>query len=141
VTGSRDPGRAMDVGADVFAVGVERAVAAVEAHPDPELDPVRPAFRGESPLSVDGGTDRFGCPPEDRHEGVALGLLLVAANRRDARSNQLAMPGEEVVPGLTAEILGKLRGALDVGEQEGDCSRRLRASERRVALVSDAAAP
>ena len=35
VAGAADPGRPMDVGADVLAVGVERAVARVEAHPDP----------------------------------------------------------------------------------------------------------
>ena len=56
----------------------------VEPHPDAERDVVRPGLRGESPLGVDGGRDRVGCPPEDGEEAVALGLLLVAADRRDA---------------------------------------------------------
>ena len=124
VAGAADPGRPMDVGADVLAVGVERPVAGVEAHPDPDLGAVRPGLGGEVALGVDRGGHAPGHLGEDGEDAVALGLLLVPAGRPDRRPDDLAVAGEERRPGVDRQRLRELRRALDVGEQEGRRSRR-----------------
>jgi hypothetical protein len=75
---SRDPGRAVNVGADVLAVAVERSVAGVEAHPDAQLDPVGPRLGRQLPLGLDRGRDSRLDRREDREESVAFGLVEVA---------------------------------------------------------------
>jgi hypothetical protein len=131
----------MDVGSDVLPVGIERAVAAVETHPNAERYVTRPPFRGECTLGVDRGPDRVGRAFEHRDERVALGLLLVTADGLDGRPDQFAMPCQERRPALATEILGELRRAFDVREQECDGPDRLRLGECGGALVSDAVAP
>ena len=74
VTGRADPRGPVDVGPDVLAIRIERAVAGVEAHPDADRDAVRPRLRGETPLGVD-----------RRRDG-----------RRTARRNTAKMPSPSV---------------------------------------------
>ena len=141
VAGAADPGRPMDVGADVLAVRVERAVAGVEAHPDPDLGAVRPGLRGEVALGVDRGGHAAGHLGEDREDAVALGLLLVPAGRPDRRPDDLAVAGEERRPGVDRQRLRELRRALDVGEQKGHGPDGLGARRSLRLDVSDAVAP
>ena len=82
-------------------------------------------------------------PPEHGEEGVALGLLLVAADRRDGRPDQLAVAGQEGRPALAAEAPGRacVEPSMSVNRKV-TVPVGLGARERGGCLyVSDAAAP
>jgi hypothetical protein len=68
--------------------------------------------------------DRLGRSVEDREEGIALGLDLEPATRRDGLPDQHPVAIEQRGPGGRAQGLGQPGRALDIGEQEGDGAGR-----------------
>ena len=80
----------------------------------------------EQALRVAGGGHRVVRRREDGEELVTAGVDLVARGARDRLAQQLPDVGEDGLP-LGAEVVGEARRALDVGEEEGDCSGRERA--------------
>ena len=78
-----DPGRAVDVEADVIVAAAD-ALAAVQPHPNGDGAPVRPVGRGERTLCLDRRGDRRRRVAEDHEEGVALGATLDAARGRQS---------------------------------------------------------
>ena len=94
VSGVPDPGRAMDVEADV-SLADRGALTGVQPHPDPDVGASRPGVAGQLPLHVDGrpnGRDRRG---EHGEEGVALGIDDLATLPRQHPANDAAMLREE----------------------------------------------
>src|SRR5258705_7834865 len=106
----------MDVGTDVLSVGVERPVAAVKTHPNPNDCAIGPWLAGQAALGVDCCPNRAVGSVEDGEEAVALGLLLVTPRSCQCRPDELAVAGEDRVPAVPAELLGEPRRALHVRE-------------------------
>ena len=76
-------------------------------------------MRFERSLRLRGRGDRVTGPREDGEEGVALGADLVAVPRREGRSQDGALVGQECGV-LVAESMQVRGRAFDVGEEERD---------------------
>jgi hypothetical protein len=74
----------------------------------------------EGSLRVRSREHRILRPPERDEEGIALRVHDFAAVVREGLLQQALMLGEKVRVSV-AELLEQLRGALDVGEEEGRC--------------------
>ena len=108
---------AMDVRADIALI---REARRARVNPDP--DPDRPV--AEIVLHSRRRVQGRGRRREGEEEGIALRVDLMAASLREGLSYDRAMPGESGFVFLLAKIGQETRRALDVGEDEGDRSRR-----------------
>ena len=113
-----DAAGAVNVESDV-PLGAEAGLAGVHAHPDPDLDVVRPRLAGERALRGNGGRDRSGRRWKGDEEGVPLGPHLDATLRLEGRPQQLLVSSEDRRPSLALRLEQPGR-PLDVGEQERD---------------------
>ena len=118
--GLRDPRRLMDVQAVVRAVA-HRRLPRVKAHADTQLDSLRPGMSGERLLGL---RNCLGCPAgvlEDDEELVAAMVddLSCAALHRLAEETPVIREHRRVA---VAKLADKLRGALDICEDECDRS-------------------
>jgi hypothetical protein len=133
VAGRSDTGRAMDIDANVI-ISRPVAFARVEADPYRDASIRGPVDRGEVPLAGRRGYDRVLRARENDEEGIAFGPLLPAPMGGEDGSERCAVALEECRP-IVPEALDEMRRAFDVGEQEGDGSRRgsfRRAHDRRL---------
>ena len=117
MAGGGDPGRAVDVAADVALLGEERR-AGVHADRAPGSGPDASARR------CGGCRERGGRGREGEEEGVALRVDLDPALGGARVADHAAVLGERLRVGLGAELVQELRRALDVGEEEGDGAGR-----------------
>jgi hypothetical protein len=97
----------------------------VEAHPHPDIGPVRPWLRGECSLGRQGRGQRVRGSFEDREEAVAFGADLGPACVGDRAAEDSTVLAEKIVVAL-AERLDEASRPLDVREQEGDDAGRER---------------
>ena len=113
-----DPGRAVDVDADVV-VPAQHPLAGVQAHAHPHREPLRPGVGGQAPLGRHRGPDRRHRAREGGEERVALGADLDPVPIPDgpAQDGRVLVPDRRVA---SAQLLEQPGRALDVGEQEGD---------------------
>src|SRR5213078_3196028 len=98
-------------------------LAGVETHADANRRAVAPGVRGERPLCRNGGRDRVSRTFERDEEGVSLRIDLDPAVLREATPKKATMLGKHVAV-LLAQPLDEIGGAVDVGEEKGDCSVR-----------------
>ena len=112
-----DPGRAMDVGADVALVGQERSSG---EHPDPKPDGTVDETLGDGLRCGEG----IGRVAERQKEGVALGIDLGAPKRTAGVPNDLSMDPKRFRVLARAELVEQAGRTFDVREQEGHCPRR-----------------
>ena len=119
VPGRADPRAPVDPDPDVALRG-RRRLGGVDAHPDPELPPVRPRVAGEGSLPLARRPERVARPREGDEEGVALRVDLVPAVRRERLAEEPPVILEHRGVPLGAEVPQQPRRALDVREQEGD---------------------
>ena len=118
-----DPGAVMNGVPDVRPAAHERlARVQPQAHADGAA--ARPRFRGDGDLDVGRGRHRRRCALEHREEPVAEVLHLDTAVCAERRAEQLVVAIEDLRVAHRPELLQAHRGALDVGEQEGDCAAR-----------------
>jgi len=115
---SHHPCGAVDVHADVVAVGDDR-LAAVDSHPHPDTDLGKGVLRG------DRGLNGIGRSLEGGEERVATGIDNDATVLGDCRTHDAVVLCEERGV-VVSELVQQPRGALDVGEEKGDFSRRER---------------
>jgi len=108
---------------EVVTVALVR-LAAVDRHPHEELDR-SPIGVVEGMLRFDGGPDRVSCAGKHRHQAVAGMLDYVPGMGSDGGPDDLVMPCERAVHGGLV-VLPATGAALDVGEDEGDRTRRER---------------
>src|ERR671919_775706 len=122
VSGVPDPGRAMNVEADV-SVADPGALTRVQPDPDPDIGAARPGMAGQLPLDVDGCPDGRSRGSEHGEERVALGIDDLAPLPRQRLAKDVAVLREERgVP--VSQLPQEQRGTLDIGEQERDRSGR-----------------
>jgi hypothetical protein len=117
-----DPRGSVHVESEV-AVGASSRLAGVHAHAHAELDAVRPRVLGEGVLCRH---DCTGCAEgvaEDEEELIAAMVDHMAVDCGDGFVQQPAVVGEDLLVGLIEPVY-ELRRALDVGEDERDCSMR-----------------
>ena len=123
VAGGADPGRTMDVEADV-ALGCPDRLARVDAHPVPYGDPVRPFPGRDCELAVDRGLDRRSGALEHEIQPIAGRAPLERTVDGERFADQPMVIGQHRrIP--VPEDLEQPRRALDVGEHEGDGPGRL----------------
>ena len=113
---SHHPCGAVDVHPHVLVVGDAR-LAAVDAHPHTDTDFVQAILR------LDRGRDGVRRSLEDDEERVAAGVEHDAIVSGDCGAHHAVVLGKETGV-VVAELVQQSRGALDVGEEEGDCSGR-----------------
>ena len=82
MAGSRDARRSMDLHANVIRAGDER-LAGVDAHPDANVDTVRPGGATEHPLRIHGARDSVRGTGERDEERIALCVDLVPVPGRE----------------------------------------------------------
>jgi hypothetical protein len=116
---ARHAGRPVDVVANVRAVGVDDALAGVEAHPDADHGVWRPRLGGEGALGVHGRRDGRRSPGEGHEEAVTLRPDLHAVVGGQRRPDDRTVAVEQGRPAI-GELAHQARGALDIGEEEGD---------------------
>jgi hypothetical protein len=120
--GRSDPRRAMDGKSRVAAV-VRDGLARVQAHPDFDLDTVRPPVGEQRELALDCCQERVAGAREGDEEGVALRVDFVAAvsvERLPEQALMVAQDGSVAIP----ELFHEPRRPLDVREEEGHGARR-----------------
>jgi hypothetical protein len=122
VAGGRDPRRAMECQPAV-ALGVDRRLARVDPHPDPDLGARGPRMSGERPLRGGGGCDDVARRPEGDEERVPLGAHLPPSGLLERRAEETVMIREDVAV-APAQLLEQAGGALDVGEEKADGAAR-----------------
>ena len=91
--------------------------ADADGDPGPRLVPIRLA---QGQLDRDRADDRAFRGREGDHEAVALGLHDLAAERLDLLADDRVVLLENLERGLVAVLVGVLREAPDVAEEEGD---------------------
>jgi hypothetical protein len=111
----------VNIDPDVAAVGHER-IACVDAHTNSQLD-VRPTVLEEGALALLGCGERIARIREGDEEAVALRVDLDSSVPQEARAEQPAVVCQDIRVSV-AERAQQLRRPFDVGEQEGDATRR-----------------
>ncbi len=81
----RNPGRPMNIRADVRAVTIEPTVAGMDPDPDSDWSVVRPRLACQGALGIDCCRNGIGGPRKHQEEAVALGQDLVPTVVRDRR--------------------------------------------------------
>jgi hypothetical protein len=117
--GRRDPRGPHDVEPEVPLVADVR-LARVETHPDAHLAGLGPRVAAQGALRGDRAGDRVPGARERVEERVALGVDLRAPGVAERLAHDPPVVAGDGGVGLVAELLEKLRRALDVGEREGD---------------------
>ncbi len=102
-----------------------RRLTRVQAHPDPQLQPIRPCRRGQRALCRDGRGDSRTRDGKHRVEPVTRRLHDMTAVRHDRVTDQLVVKRESVAHRFRV-VLPQTRGSLDIREQEGDGLRQTR---------------
>jgi hypothetical protein len=97
--------------------------AGMDTHPYFDRHPFRPVVREQRVLRVHSAVHCVARAPEGDEEGVALRVDLVAVMRGERRPQDPLVLGEHLLVAV-AERLHQPRGALDVGEEEGDRAAR-----------------
>ena len=115
-----DPGGQVHHAAEEVAAFLDR-LAGVDANADgdagPRLVPVR---RAQGVLDRDRAQDRAARGREGDHEAVALGLDDLAAERLDLLADDGVVLLEDLVRGRVTVLVGVVREAANVAEEEGD---------------------
>ena len=123
--GGRDPGGAVDVGADVPFGRANRG-----ARVDPDTDP--DGSRPQGTISVPGSLERTAGRPEREEESVTLRVDLHPAVTSEGLPQHAAMLRQDVRIGALPELVEQPRGSFDVSEQERDrSSRQVSAHDRK----------
>jgi hypothetical protein len=128
MAGRSDPGDTVEFHADVIAVPDGR-FPGVKAHSDPDGRLERPLVGGQSPLRLDRRPDRACRTPEDEEVGVALATELSPSMHRNCLPQHVGMLSLQIPVLICADLLDQPRGALDVGEEEGEQAHGQAASE------------
>jgi hypothetical protein len=110
----------MDCQAVVLAAG-DGGLAGVDPHPYAKVDPLVPRVRGKRTLPRDRGRDRVLGPAEDDKECVALSPNAMPACVFEGGAQEAMVIREHADPPV-AEPTREHRRALDVAQEEGECS-------------------
>src|SRR6266516_984365 len=122
VPGAHNAGGVMHIQADV-AFGNEGRLARVQAHTYTYHHALRPAMSGESTLGSHSCQDGIASASKRDEESISLRIDFVAAMRAKGRTQQATAFRQNRDVTFT-HLLEQVRGPLDVGEEQGDCSRR-----------------
>ena len=139
--GTGDPGRPVDVEADVV-VATQPALAGVDAHADANAAFDWPGFRRQCPLRVRRSVHGPGRAREDDEERVALGRNFDPAGGLERLSEDRVMAIEHR-PERRPKRVDELGRAFDVSEQEGQRPGRqlARGHIRRIRPTRERAVP
>jgi hypothetical protein len=108
----------VDVLPDVALRGDGR-LTGVDPHADAQLGARKPGVGGERTLSLERSFERVVGAGKSVEQGVSLGVDLDTVVGRQGLAQQAAVGREGIFVG-GAEGVEQARGALDVGELEGD---------------------
>jgi hypothetical protein len=128
-------GRGVDRQADVAVLG-EAGPADVDCRPHAHRHVLGPAAVAQAALDVDRGRERVLGVAEDGEELIAVDIHLVAADPRRGLAQHPPNVAEQCRIGVV-ELVQEGRGALDVGEQEGQLAGRERRLLRQPQLPGD----
>src|SRR5260370_7249970 len=120
--GSHDARRVMNVQANI-ALSRTLWLARMQPHADMHCDTIGPGMGSKRKLQLHCRGHRIGGACKGHEEGIALGVHLVPAPAVKGCTQELAALGEDAIIAL-AYLLQEAGGAFDIGEEQGDRSRR-----------------